>query len=47
MGPVSLVKLIDSNVAECEIRTIKDGKVYSFQVLFVRAQDGNWGIQRF
>jgi len=35
---------ITENMAECELRIVKDGETYSFQVLFIRDPDGNWGI---
>lgn len=47
MGPFSIVKMIAGNVAECDFRVMKNGKVYSFQVIFVRNQNGNWVIHNF
>jgi len=43
----SLVKMIAADVAECELRSVKDGITYSFQVLYVRDDNGNWGIHSY
>jgi len=46
MGSFHLVKMKD-NIAECDLRSEKDGVTYSFQVLFIRDENGNWGILSF
>jgi PKD repeat protein len=47
MGSFHLVRVIDGNAAECELRSVKNGITYSFQVLYVRDDNGNWGIHSF
>jgi len=46
MGAFSLVKVRDY-MAEYDLRSTKDGVEYSFQVLFMRDGNGNWGIFSF
>jgi len=46
MGSFNLVKMTD-NIAECDLRYVKNGVEYSFQVLFIRDEKGNWGILSF
>jgi hypothetical protein len=46
MGEFKLFNVIE-HVAECDLRTVKNGVEYSFQVLFVRDYKGNWGIHSF
>jgi hypothetical protein len=43
MGSFTLVKMTDA-IAEGDLRSEKDGVSYSFQVLFIRDENGNWGI---
>ena len=46
MGPFNLERIIDS-IAEGDLRITKDGVTYSFQVLFIRDENGTWGILSF
>jgi PKD repeat protein len=46
MGSFKLVKVTD-NIAEGDLRSSKDGIEYSFQVLFIRDANGDWGILSF
>lgn len=41
-----LVK-IEDNSAEYEVITTRNGKIYSFHLLFVRNTNGLWKIKRF
>jgi len=47
MGSFSYVRMIDNNTAECELLAVKDGVTYSFQVLYVRDNNGNWGLYSY
>jgi hypothetical protein len=38
---------LNHNVAEYDIRTIRNGKEYSFYLMFVRGYDGIWRIRSF
>jgi len=46
MGEFNLVKVIE-HVAECDLKTVRNGVTYSFQVLFIKNTDGMWGIRSF
>jgi hypothetical protein len=46
MGTFSLVNSND-NVTEYDLRTVRNGVIYSFQVKFVRDADGIWRIRSF
>jgi hypothetical protein len=46
MGTLRLVE-VTGYYAECDLRTLKDGTEYSFQVLFIRESDGVWRIMSY
>ena len=43
---IQFIRIME-NSAEYDIRTIKDGREYSFYLLFVRDEDGIWKIRSF
>ena len=46
LGDINLIN-ISSNFAEYEFRTMQNGDMYSFQLLFAREADGSWKIRSF
>ncbi len=46
MGPIDLVEA-QGNFAVYDLTTERDGKIYSYQVVFVREEDGIWRIYNF
>ncbi len=46
MGNMSIVKSM-GNAAEGDLSVIKNGKEYSYYVLFVKDEDGIWRIKAF
>ncbi len=46
MGNFQLVKVTE-RVAECDMRSVKNGVTYSFQVIFIQEPNGKWGIRSF
>ena len=46
MGTIMLVN-IKGDMAEYDIRTVRNGTSYSFQLTFVRDKDGIWRIRSF
>ncbi len=46
MGPIALVEA-DGNRAVYDLTTVRDGKIYSYQVVFIREEDGIWRIYNF
>ena len=46
MGEFRFVKVTD-DLVEYDLRTVRNGLLYSFQVLFVKEQDGVWRIGSF
>ncbi len=46
MGEFRLVR-VSEQFAYCDLRTTRNGEVYSFQVLFIRSRGGKWCIKSF
>ncbi len=46
MGTITMVT-VKNNFAEYDLRTVRNGTTYSFQVLFLRDVDGIWRIKSF
>ena len=46
MGPIAFVEA-DGNRAVYDLTTERDGKVYSYQLVFIREEDGIWRIYNF
>jgi hypothetical protein len=46
MSDIQLIDVKD-NIAEYDIRTERDGVVYSFYLVFIRGKDGVWRIRSF
>lgn len=46
LGDMQFIRIM-KNSAECDIRTIRNGKNYSFHLLFVKGEDGIWRIRSF
>ncbi len=46
LGDIQFIRMM-KNSAEYDIRTIEDGKEYSYYLLFVRDENGIWKIRSF
>jgi hypothetical protein len=46
LGDMEFIRIM-GNSAECDIRTIRNGKDYSFYLLFIKGEDGIWRIRSF
>lgn len=47
LSDIQLIKVYGNHEAEYDIRIVRDGKTYSYQLLFKKNRDGIWEIKAF
>ncbi len=47
LADIKMIKMHGSHRAEYDLRKVKDGKTYSYMLIFEKNNDGDWEIRSF